>query len=148
MNCPICGNEIAAGLSTCPFCLSSLTCHSSKKSSFLHRTINLEEGRPTAEMAVNRMTEIIHDAARRKVSVLTFIHGYGSSGKGGRIRTEARKMLAYLKDQGSIRDYIAGESFHKRSGEVKQLLQKYPQLAADKNLGRGNKGVTLVILPF
>lgn len=148
MDCHICGNEIAAGLSRCPFCLSLLDHERKVKSPFQHRTINLEEGRPTVEMAVNRMTEVILDAARRKVNVLTFIHGYGSSGKGGRIRTEVRQMLTYMKDQGSIKEYIPGERFNKRSGEVRQLLQKYPQLAADKNLGRGNKGITLVILSF
>lgn len=148
MDCPVCGNEIDAGLSTCPYCMSPLELAARKRRQFIQRTINLEEGRPTVELAVKKLSEVIDDSTRRKISVLTLIHGYGSSGKGGKIRTEVRKMLDYMSEQGAVHDYIAGESFNKRSGKVKQLLQRYPQMATDKNLGRGNKGITIVVLPL
>ena len=52
------------------------------------RIIDLEEGRPAADEAVKRLAMEIGQARRQKCTALKVIHGYGSSGKGGRIRTE------------------------------------------------------------
>lgn len=117
-----------------------------KEKIFTEKTVNLEAGRPVVELALNRMVEAVDDSSRNGVNVLTLIHGYGSSGKGGTIRAECRKTLDFLKSKGHIRDYIAGEDFYKRSGAVKALLQRFPQLGSNKNLNRGNRGITLVIL--
>jgi len=81
-----------------------------------------------------------------RVRVLTVIHGYGSSGKGGVIRSECRKNLDYLCSTGGIKEYIPGEDFSARSGPVKTLLRRFPELANNKNLDRHNPGVTLVII--
>ncbi len=98
------------------------------------------------EVALNRLDEVIADAQRNSVSVLTLIHGYGSTGRGGAIRSECRMTLDYLKSKGLINDYIAGEDFNKRSGRVKALLRRYSPLSSDRNLNNGNQGITLVIL--
>lgn len=113
---------------------------------FIHRTVNLEAGRPVVEVALNRLDEVIADARRNSVSVLTLIHGYGSTGRGGAIRSECRTMLGYMKSRGLISDYIAGEDFNKRSGLVKALLRRYSPLSSHRNLNNGNQGITLVIL--
>jgi hypothetical protein len=113
---------------------------------FIHRTVNLEAGRPAVEVALNRLSEVIADARRNSVSVLTLIHGYGSTGRGGAIRSECRMMLDYLKSKGQISDYIAGEDFTTRSGRVKALLRRYSSLGSNRNLNNGNQGITLVIL--
>ena len=144
--CEVCGNESASSGLTCPFCGSRVEeTAPGKDKSFIEKTVNLEAGRPVVELALNRMVEIVDDSIRSDVNVLTLIHGYGSSGKGGVIRAECRKMLDFLKSKGQIRDYIAGENFNKRSGTVKSLLQRYPKLGSNKNLNRGNRGITLVI---
>ena len=145
--CDVCGNKRETASLLCPFCGSRMEATElARHNGFVHRVINLEAGRPVVEVALHRMKEVIEDAVRNKVNILTLIHGYGSSGKGGVIRVECRKMLDFLKNKGIIRDYIAGEDFNKRSGLVKSLLQRYPQLGTDKHLNRGNKGITLVIL--
>ncbi len=113
---------------------------------FIHRTVNLEAGRPAVEVALNRLNEVIADARRTSIAVLTLIHGYGSTGRGGAIRSECRMMLDYMKNKGMISDYIAGEDFNKRSGRVRVLLRRYSQLSTDRNLNSGNQGITLVIL--
>jgi hypothetical protein len=113
---------------------------------FIHRTVNLEAGRPVVEVALNRLDEVIADARRNSVSVLTLIHGYGSTGRGGAIRSECRIALDYMKSKALISDYIAGEDFNKRSGRVKALLRRYSPLSSDRNLNNGNQGITLVIL--
>lgn len=146
--CEVCGNISETASPLCPFCG-----HRTEKKnrftgkSFVHRTINLEEGRPVVELALHRMTEIVDDGARSGVTIITLIHGYGSSGKGGVIRSECRKMLDYMKSRGQIADFIPGEDFSKRSGRGKSLLRRYPQLSSDKNLGKSNRGITLVVLP-
>ncbi len=145
--CDVCGNESEMASLLCPFCGSAVELTEiPKQRAFVHKTVNLEAGRPLADVAVHRMTDIIEDSVRNNVHILTLIHGYGSSGKGGVIRLECRKMLDFMKCKGIIGDYIAGEDFNKRSGSVKSLLQRYPQLALDKHLNKGNRGITLVIL--
>ncbi len=147
--CDVCGNIKDASSLLCPFCGSRVDAiEPIKKTGFVHKTANLEAGRPVLEVALHRMHEIIDDAIRNDVKVLTLIHGYGSSGKGGVIRSECRKMLDFLKSKGVVSDYIGGEDFNKRSGTVKSLLRRYPQLGADKHLNRGNQGITLVILSW
>lgn len=145
--CEVCGNEIDTGITTCPFCESTNeNSATTLPDRYVQKTVNLEIGRPVLEIALNRMTEVIADAKRNRVNVLTLIHGYGSSGKGGVIRTECRKSLDFMKIKGRIFDYVCGEEFNKHSGITKSLLRRYPELASDKNMNRDNKGVTLVIL--
>ena len=131
--CPFCGSSNENSVATLP-------------DRYVQKTVNLEIGRPVLEVALNRMTEVIADAKRNRVNVLTLIHGYGSSGKGGVIRTECRKNLDFMKIKGRISDYVCGEDFNKHSGVVKSLLRRYPELASDKNMNRDNKGITLVVL--
>ena len=145
--CDVCGNKSDSSRLLCPFCGSQAkVTEVVKHTGFLHKTVNLEVGHPVVDVALHRMNQIIEDSARNNISVLTLIHGYGSSGKGGAIRLECRKMLDFMKSKGVISDYIAGENFNKRSGLVKSLLQRYPQLGTDRHLNKGNQGITLVIL--
>ena len=145
--CDVCGNKRETSNLLCPFCGSQLdVADLERQTGFVHKTVNLEAGRPVVEVALNRLNQIIEDSVRSDVNVLTLIHGYGSSGKGGAIRLECRKTLDFLKSKGQINNYIIGEDFNKRSGTVKSLLRRYPQLEADRHLNRGNRGVTLVIL--
>lgn len=145
--CEICGNELEAGVVICPFCGNKNEGAAvTLPEACIRKTVNLEQGRPVLEVALNRMAEVIEDCRRNRVNVLTLIHGYGSSGKGGVIRKECRKSLAFMKAKGGIYDYICGENFNRRAGPVKALLRRYPELAADKNMNRENKGITLVIL--
>ncbi len=146
-DCHVCGNEIENSRIVCPFCGSQVDrSERSVDRNFAHKTVNLERGRPVSEVALRRMSEAIEEAHRSGTTVLTFIHGYGSSGKGGVIREECRKSLDYLKSKGSIREVISGEDYCKRSGVVKGLLRRYPLLASDRNLSAGNRGITVVIL--
>ncbi len=147
MTCQNCGNESPAGNSTCPYCGAVGDEPADRKHKvFVHKTVNLEAGRPVVEVAMNRCREVIDDAIRNKINVITFIHGYGSSGKGGVIRSECRQALLFMKSKKIISDYIAGEDFNKRSGRVRALLQRYSQLVKDRNLNQGNQGITLVIV--
>ncbi len=145
--CEVCGNDIVSGVFTCPYCGSKNEgADTAQAKGFSQKTINLEVGRPLLETALGRMTEAIEDAKRNNVHVLTLIHGYGSSGKGGVIRVECRKTLDFMKARNRIKDFVYGEHLNKRSAPVKNLLRRYPELSSHQHMNRENKGITLVIL--
>jgi len=145
--CHVCGNDILGSSVICRFCGSRQLGDSyGNVRKFIHKTVNLEKGRPLLDIALRRMESAIEEAVKNNVNIVTFIHGYGSSGRGGVIRAECRKSLAFYKERGLIRDVIAGEDFTRKSGPVKFLLHRYPQLVKDRNLNRNNRGITLVVI--
>ena len=145
--CSVCGNETSADNVNCPFCGAQ-----GKKAAdrsgrgVAHRIVNIERGRPLVETALKMMENELARARADKVRVLTLIHGYGSSGKGGKIRTECRKVLDHLARKNSINQLIEGEAFRKRTGPGKALLQRFPQLEHDCASDFSNPGVTIVVL--
>ncbi|RIK64261.1 MAG: hypothetical protein DCC65_14690 [Planctomycetota bacterium] len=48
-------------------------------------TVVLKEGMPTAEEARRRLSEALDEARGRGMAALKLVHGYGSSGAGGRV---------------------------------------------------------------
>ncbi len=144
--CHVCGNEIATGSQICRFCANEQQEQALAKSLFLQKNVNLERGRPSAETALRRLTLEIETARREGVRVLTLIHGYGSSGKGGVIREECRKALDYMRNRKEICDFLPGEECSSKSGPVKALVRRFPQLGDDRNLKIPNPGITVVIL--
>lgn len=118
--CQICGNDIDTRISRCPYCGSEQGGDTrdqfrAKKKEFYQKTINLEQGLPTVEKALARLQQELVTAGLEQIRVLTFIHGYGSTGKGGAIRRECRKTLEYLRSKGEIAEVIHGENFNRRT---------------------------------
>ncbi len=144
--CEICGNEIGAGTLRCPFCNSRQASGAILRQGESHRLINLEQGMPLVEQALKRLESEIRTAEIQSVAVLTVIHGYGSSGRGGRIRREVRRQLEFMKARQRINDFITGEEFAGRIPRIARLLRRFPFLAGHADLNRANRGITLVIL--
>jgi len=94
---------------------------------------------------MRRLALEIDIARNERISVLVLIHGYGSSGEGGVIREECRKILDQLRSTKAIRDYIPGDGGAK-SGPMRSLLRRYPLLRRDRELMSPNPGLTIVIL--
>lgn len=143
--CEVCGNDREPGSLVCKYCGVQYE-RQEKNAGRLHRIINLELGRPQVEVAINKLESEIKRAKTDNIAILTIIHGYGSSGEGGVIRDECRKILRYFEEKNRIRSMIIGESFSKKEGRTKALLRRFPHLGSDRNLNRSNKGVTLVEL--
>jgi hypothetical protein len=80
------------------------------------------------------------------VNFLKIVHGYGSKGAGGEIRIAVQKRLRELVEAGEIRGCIFGENWATSDEESWRLLQRKPELKRDSDLGRGNKGITVVVL--
>lgn len=107
--------------------------------------INLEEGMPTVETARLRMQNEL-DAARRKgTKAVKLIHGYGSSGSGGVLRDELQKELRQAARQGSIHAVIAGEDWRISDETTWALLKRFPEWKNDRDLGRNNRGISIVV---
>ena len=110
------------------------------------REVNLEAGMPYVEQAVKRLTFEVHQSRRQGFAALKIIHGYGSSGTGGKIRTASRKYLAGLKERGEVREVIRGEKFSIFEEATRQAFLQCPALRQDQDLDRYNNGVTFIIL--
>ena len=72
------------------------------------REINLEIGRPAAAQALERMRMELRLSKKRGYTAVKLIHGFGSSGTGGKIRTAVRRELAAMQQRGEIGDVIFG----------------------------------------
>jgi hypothetical protein len=110
------------------------------------KNINLEEGMPKVEAARLRMQHELHLARKQGYAAVKLIHGYGSSGLGGTLRVELQKELARLAAGGMIRAFIAGEHWRVSDEAAWPLLQRYPEWKQDHDLGKNNKGITIVLL--
>lgn len=110
------------------------------------REVNLERGMPRADQAVKQLTFELNRSRSLGCTALKIIHGYGSSGTGGRIRVEARSYLARLKARGEIRDFIPGEDFSIFNAATLAAFQRCGGLRRDRDLERHNNGITIILL--
>ncbi len=110
------------------------------------RTVNVEADLPTLEEARKRTLDEIRKARREGVRVLKIIHGYGSTGKGGKLCIGLRKSFALRKKEGVIKEFIPGEEFSIFNPTVLALLERAPELRGDPDLDATNEGVTLLLL--
>ena len=101
---------------------------------------------PSVSEALQWLETELASARQRKQLVLKIIHGYGSKGVGGDIRIAVQKRLREMLEAKQIRACIFGEDFSKSCDEVWKLLQAWPELKSDADLGRRNRGITIVLL--
>jgi hypothetical protein len=116
------------------------------KSSPAISVINLEAGRPSVQQALSQLERALADVKRQGRTLLKLIHGYGSSGMGGDIRIAVQKRLHELKCDGKLRAVIFGEEWARSNAEAWELLSSEPTLKNDADLGRRNRGITIVQL--
>ena len=108
--------------------------------------LDLEEGMPVVSEAVSRMRLGLQEMKHSQVRVVKLIHGYGSSGKGGKIRIGVREELSALKRRGQIRDFIPGEDFGPMDAASRSLSEREKSVTRDPDYGRLNHGITIVAL--
>ena len=110
------------------------------------KIVNLEDGMPKVEEARLRMQHELQSAKKQGYAAVKLIHGYGSSGVGGALRLELQKELERLVRAGSIRAFIAGENWRISDESAWPLLQRYPEWKQDSDLGKNNRGISIVLL--
>jgi hypothetical protein len=106
--------------------------------------INMEHGFPTAEEARTRLATELDVARTKGIGLLKIVHGYGSTGKGGTLRKALRTMLLKLQNEGKIGRVIFGENWDLFDEPSRNLMERYPLTRGDRDIGRGNAGITLV----
>jgi len=110
------------------------------------KIIDLEDGMPTVEQARLRMNYELQLARREGYKAVKLIHGYGSSGVGGSLRTELQKSLHRAAREKTIRAFVSGENWRVSDETTWEVLKRFPEWKKDSDLGRGNKGISVVLL--
>jgi hypothetical protein len=110
------------------------------------KTVDLKCDMPLVSEALQRLETELTVAVNKKVPTLKLIHGYGSTGAGGDIRIAVQKRLIEMVQSGRIRACIFGEDWSKSNERAWRLVLKNPQLKDDPDLGRRNRGITIVVL--
>ena len=109
------------------------------------KTVNLEVGMPTVEQARLRMQHELQAARKDGYKAVKLIHGYGSSGVGGALRTELQKDLRKAAEDGAIQAFIPGEDWRVSDLNTWNLLKRFPEWKKDHDLGRNNQGISIVL---
>lgn len=112
----------------------------------LIKVVNLEEDMPAVEQARLRMAHELYTARREGYAAVKLIHGYGSSGVGGALRAELQKELRATAANGSVRACIAGEDWRISNEATWELLREFPEWKQDRDLGKNNRGISIVVL--
>ena len=110
------------------------------------KTVNLKSDMPQVHEALQRLDRELSLARQEKTKLLKLIHGYGSTGEGGDIRIAVQKRLVEMVQNSQIRCCIFGEDWSKSDEAAWKILQSHPELKNDSDLGRRNRGITIVLL--
>src|SRR5438552_3619249 len=105
--------------------------------------LNLKFDMPTVEQAKRRVLEFI-SSPRQIGPVVKIIHGYGSTGRGGALRTALRELLEQWEKEGKIKLVIFGENWSIFDARTQELRLRYPSSKEDSDLDQDNQGVTIV----
>ena len=110
------------------------------------RHVNLKSGMPTVDEARSRLNTEIDKARQQGDQVLKLIHGYGSSGVGGKLKDAIRSSLRRRRKEGKILSFVGGEKWGVFDEVTNEILEECPQLDKDPDLNRCNEGITIVLM--
>ncbi|MGH9498720.1 MAG: hypothetical protein ACRD3L_06210 [Terriglobales bacterium] len=110
------------------------------------RTVNLKVDKPPVNQALMQMERELARARSEGCDFVKFIHGYGSTGEGGEIRLAVQKQLLEMSARGEIRSVIFGENWSKSDERAWAIVSARKELKQDRDLGKGNRGITIVEL--
>ncbi len=141
--CSTCGNEIPDDESKCRYCDSyQQPGRSSRRTGGKKiKTINLKKGMPFVDEALDTLSLELDLARSQGVKVLRVIHGYGSSGTGGKIK---QAVIQELKSR--HRAYVVGGRYSEDTNQGRDLLSQFPGLGSTLVSDRHNPGITFVQL--
>ena len=100
---------------------------------------------PTVEQALHRLTGELIRARAQGARGVKLIHGYGSSGVGGKLRIGIQAELASRKRRGEIREAVPGENWSIFDEGARRILDAHPDLGRDREFERGNAGITIIL---
>ena len=74
------------------------------------------------------------------------IHGYGSTGVGGKIKARLKEVLPKKQREGEIKDFVRGEDWSIFNQKTREVLNSVKDARGDKDLDKFNIGMTVIIL--
>ena len=112
--CRRCGNKIPGRARKCPYCDLQQHSHPAVGSVALRsknevKIINLKKGLPRVYEALQKMKYEISKARSRGFRIVRLIHGYGSTGTGGKIKQAVREELAGMQHRGDVKSFVVGD---------------------------------------
>lgn len=110
------------------------------------RIVNLEAGFPSVEDARRRLIAEMDRARREGVRLLKVIHGWGSSGEGGKLGPAIRRSLRLRVKEGKAVAVVVGEEFSSGTNAGRELAQRHPAVRGDRDWNRSNPGISIVEL--
>ncbi len=146
--CSTCGNDIPGTSGLCQFCGSPqmLAEPARKRRAPKVRTVNLKAGLPTVAEATDRLTAELERARVGGFRVVRVVHGWGSSGTGGRLREACRDLLKRQQRAGLIRMAVAGDDYSSATAAGRELSGRWPELKDTMRPDSNNPGITFVEL--
>jgi len=140
--CPDCGN-VRALFNECPYCgsknLPTLSTDTIE--------INIKQGSPHVEEALELLTEQLRKCLDLGIKAIILIHGYGSTGEGGRIKWAIQDALENNRYSDRVDEYFFGENVAYGSDAYHALLKRRPGLKRYlKRFKEGNAGMTVLLL--
>ena len=140
--CPDCGN-VRALFNQCPHCGSTgLPLLSSDTIE-----LNIKKDGPYVEEALEHLTDYLRKSLEVGIKAIILIHGYGSSGEGGRIKWAVHQALENNRFSDRVDEYHFGEDVPYGSEGYQALLKRRPGLKHYlKRFKEGNAGMTVLLL--
>jgi hypothetical protein len=145
-NCGMCGNEIADTAGFCRYCGNAQRGGTQRRVRSRILTVNIEARLPTVEEGVERLRDCLRDARRNKVRVLRVIHGWGSSGSGGRLREACRSLLTRELKAQRLKRVVPGEEYALTTVAGRALIAAFKELRSSERSDAYNPGITMVEL--
>ncbi len=109
--------------------------------------LNLKRGGPSVEAAIEYLTIHLRRASEMGLKAMILIHGYGSSGEGGRIKWAVHHALENNHYSDRVVEYYFGENVPYGSDSYHALMRKRPNLKNHLKLFKvGNPGITVLLL--
>ena len=109
---------------------------------------NIEKFMPTVYQAEILVKNNLETYRRKGVKAFKIIHGYGSTGKGGALRTGLRDYLTQLKRAKIIADFIPGENWSVFDETTRKVLDLDNSFRKDSDLGKMNAGITIIVISW
>ena len=111
-------------------------------------TATIEKFMPTVYLAEILVLNNLETYRRKGIKVFKIIHGYGSTGKGGALRTGIRDYLTQLKRAKIIADFVPGEDWSVFNETTRKILDLDSSFSKDSDLGKMNSGVTIIVISW
>jgi DNA invertase Pin-like site-specific DNA recombinase len=109
--------------------------------------INIKQGSPHVEEALDSVTEQLRKCSELGIKAIILIHGYGSSGEGGRIKWALHDALENNRYSDRVDEYFFGENVGYGSVAYQALINRRPGLKRYlKRFKEGNAGMTVLLL--